>query len=193
MPPCCAAAAAACLPRISCTLPCAAMYLWTHRSVHVASPTLSAGSLYWATHLRKHCSVILRTRRAMTVTRRGHSFAWLGAGTRFASASGRAAAVVNGLWRHGWATAAALARTCWTCRSWPRAPAAGPPASQPPDDSYARVWAVVAKSLLVARAGVARVGRARSSTTRYLTHKADFHQLRPSRQCWMAGGPSTHS
>ena len=36
------------------------MYLCTHLSVQVASPTLSCGSLYIATHLRKHCSVILR-------------------------------------------------------------------------------------------------------------------------------------
>ena len=38
------------------------MYLCTHRSTQVASPTLSSGSLYMATHLRKHCSVILRAR-----------------------------------------------------------------------------------------------------------------------------------
>ena len=38
------------------------MYLCTHRSTQVASPTLSSGSLYMATHLRKHCSVILHAR-----------------------------------------------------------------------------------------------------------------------------------
>ena len=36
------------------------MYLCTQRSTHVASPTLSSGSLYMATRFLKHCSVILR-------------------------------------------------------------------------------------------------------------------------------------
>ena len=35
------------------------MYLCTQRSTHVASPTLNSGSLYIATHFRKHWSVIL--------------------------------------------------------------------------------------------------------------------------------------
>lgn len=59
-PPCCCCACCACCPRISCTLACDVMYLCTHRSTQVASPTVRSGSLYIATHFRKHCSVILR-------------------------------------------------------------------------------------------------------------------------------------
>lgn len=43
--PCCAAAATACLFRISWTLVWEVMYLCTQRSTHVASPTLKSGSL----------------------------------------------------------------------------------------------------------------------------------------------------
>lgn len=53
------AACCACSPRIVCTLPWTLMYLFTHRSTHVASPTLNASSLNIATHFLKHCSVIL--------------------------------------------------------------------------------------------------------------------------------------